>query len=82
MNIRFIPDKYLAVGLFVLLLGVYLATKDPFIEKLCFGAFTLVCTAIGDGLKRVGQAFEGKWKNATAEKTKETQPRSDQSSGS
>jgi len=55
--LRLIPDKYLALGLFVLLLITYLCTKDSVIEKLMFGAFTLVCTAIGDGLRRVAESF-------------------------
>lgn len=53
---KYIPDKYLAIGGFVLLLGCYLFTREPVLEKLMFGFFTLVCTAIGDGLRRVNES--------------------------
>ena len=52
---RRLPDKWLAVALFLLLLGLYLATGNKTVEQMMLTAFGLLCVAISDGLRRVSE---------------------------
>lgn len=60
---RRIPDKYIAIGLFLLVLGLYLWRKDELLKQMAFGLFSLVCMAIGDGLRRVTDSFKARMGN-------------------
>jgi hypothetical protein len=55
-----VPDKYLALGLFGVLLGLYLWTKDDTVKQMMFGAFTLTTFAISEGLKRISESYRAR----------------------
>jgi hypothetical protein len=57
---RRIPDKWLAVALFLLLLGLYLWRHDDTIKQMMFTAFGLLCVAISDGLRRAADYYRAR----------------------
>ncbi len=77
---RRLPDKYIAIGLFLLLLGLYLWRKDETIKYLMSGMFGIVCMALGDGLRRMQDSFkarlkdDGTTKHGSASKGRTDQP--------
>jgi hypothetical protein len=57
---RTVPDRAIAIGLFLLLLGVYLWTHNDRIEQMMLMAFGLVTFAISEGLKRMSESFKAR----------------------
>lgn len=70
MSRRF-PDKYLAISLFLLLLGLYLWTKDDAIKQMMATAFGVAVGAIAAGLRRVDASFDSRLKGEDKQKGKE-----------
>lgn len=50
---RRLPDKWLALAIWLALLGLYLWLHDEAVKQMMFTAFGLLCVAISDGLRRV-----------------------------
>jgi di/tricarboxylate transporter len=61
---RRVPDKYLAIGIFLLLLGLYLWKHDSLVERMTWMMFGLVIMAISDGLRRVRDSFADRRKKS------------------
>lgn len=55
-----VPDKYIAIALFLVLLGLYLWTHDETLRYLMSGMFALVCMALGDGFRRMQDSFKAR----------------------
>lgn len=59
---RYIPDKYLALGVWGILVCLYLKTKDDAIRYMMFSIFGVVIMAFKDGLNRIYESFKNKLK--------------------
>jgi hypothetical protein len=75
---RRVPDKYLAIGLFLLLLGLHLwQPQNDMIAKMVFAMFSLVCMAVGDGLRFVSDSFKARRYDSTQRPDRKTESRTD-----
>lgn len=57
---RRLSDRWLAIALFLLLLGLYLWRHDDTIKQMMFTAFGLLCVAISDGLRRAADYYRAR----------------------
>lgn len=56
-DMRRIPDKLIALFVFLVLLGVYLYTRDDVVRRLLDGSFVLLCAGLHAGFQRMSDAF-------------------------